>query len=151
MLEELVELLRELIVHIARWIGLGRQISPADNKFFRDYPNITLEQRQFAIDKAIEYHKSLSAFSQGTRDATIREAFGLPQSVHGLDKAGPALTSGVLVGVPWEITEKGKEPKIKVLTIQATWDDTLEDVRRKAREAIKKFLKDTDLVWRILL
>lgn len=151
MFEELIEILRELIVHIARWIGIGKHISPTDNKFFADYPKLTLEQRKFAIDQAIQYHKSLSTFSQGAIDATLREAFGLPPSVHGLDKAGPALTSGVLVGVPWEITESGRQPKIKVLTVQATWEDTLDDVRRKAREAIREFLRDTDAKWHILL
>lgn len=149
--EELIELVRELIVRLARLFGLGQDVTPSDRQQFAGYDWLTLEQRHEVIGRAREYNAALNKFSfEGSR-VSLSEAFNLPTGISPLQPAGPANTSGVIISVPWKETRRDGKVVIRRVDVQGEWNDRASDIRRKAQEAINEIIKNCDSRIDILL
>lgn len=142
---------RSAVFRIAQRVSEGQILTASTDDAFIDAGETTISQRLELIALGKAQARGVESFINGGGELTYGKALGVPEGVKSGDVAGPADTSGGIVIVPWEKELIPGKKTFDKVRIWADWDDTIDDIRRKAREVIKKFLGNSDMPWRLLL
>lgn len=141
---------RAAIVGIAESSNPNTRPNLITDPIFQGSEFINYQDREDAFILGRALGAGLRDFFAGSSDTTLADAIPGAANLGGFDSGGPADISGYIVTVPFEREPSKGRKSIGKVRVNVEWDDTLEEVRQKARDAIRGIIGATDMRFRLM-
>lgn len=141
---------RAVIVSFAEQSNTSQRPNLLTDATFQGAEWVNYQEREDAYILGRALGAGLRDFFSGGSEQTLSDVIPGAANLGGFQSGGPGDISGYIVTVPFERSPTGGRKTIGKVRINIEWDDTLEDVRNKARQVVRKFMGKTDTQFRLL-